>query len=83
MWFDYSTERIGGPTVIEAMATRPRRVDAVRRRQGRDAPEGFVGVHAAANHNPGLREDEARVSGLSETTPPNFSCVTANGNCKR
>jgi hypothetical protein len=35
MWFEYFTEPIGAPTVSEAMASGPRRVEAVRRGQGR------------------------------------------------
>lgn len=91
MWFEHFTERIGGPAVFDAMASRPRRVDAVRRGQGRDAPDGFVGVHAAIELEPGLREDEARVSGLPDGerrqgqarrhrgNPTNFYSVTASG----
>lgn len=52
MRFVYFTERIGGPTVFEAMASGPRRVDAVRRGLGRDAPDGFVGYTRQLNQNP-------------------------------
>jgi hypothetical protein len=95
MWFEYFTERVGGPTVFEAMASGPRRVDAVRRGQGRDEPDGFVGVHVAVPPEPELRQDEARVSGplrrwtaagdwpdATVATPTDFYSVNASGNSK-
>lgn len=95
MWFEYFTERIGGPTVFETMASRPRRVDAVHRVQGRDAPERFGGVRGSIETERELGENEARVSerpgdgrrkGRPDAVvgkPTNFYSVTGSGKVQR